>query len=485
MDSTKLEQKSKEFFNKVTDLEYQGKFQESLELAYEMLSIFQNFGSEEYVFKVRKIIANNYKMLNRVKESLDALNELLKEYEEKYGKINYFIADILNQLGDIHVSMLSNLEQGIEYFHQSLDIYISITKENTSEVALIYNNLGYTYGELGDFDKQLLYYQKSLWIRQKIFGEIHRNTAESYNNLGFYYQEFKKDFKTALQYHQKALIIRKQVLPENHHLIAQTYAHLGHISKMLNKYSQAIEYNKKSLFICEEVLGKNHFYIGRLYNAIGDCYLNNGQAANSIEEFEKALSIYNHIFVDRHSHKAAIHYNYSIALLKLKKYDSALQRIHLAQMELLKEGRVGVKDVYAVYDVQDFKKSFEFVKISKEKANFFLHYFKQISQNEKDLEGCLNACFLGNQYIENQRLDYKTVGTQLELNKQAIAIYQIGLKAAIKNTSNSQNIQTAFQFSEKAKANLLLSSIQDSLAKASSNIPSILLQREKGKFSIT
>lgn len=83
------------------------------------------------------------------------------------------------------------------------------------DLAISYNNLGYTYGKLGDLDKQLEYYRKALDIRERVLSRNDPLIAQSCNNIAFVYAE-QQQYETALGWMRRALEIAEHSLPEDH-----------------------------------------------------------------------------------------------------------------------------------------------------------------------------------------------------------------------------------------------------------------------------
>ena len=97
----------------------------------------------------------------------------------------------------------------------ALEIRLALYGENHSEVAVCYNNIGYVYGEMGDYTQALELYEKALAIYKEVFGDNHIDTAHKYNNIGsVYYQQ--GDYVKALECYQKAYDTWKDVLGEDH-----------------------------------------------------------------------------------------------------------------------------------------------------------------------------------------------------------------------------------------------------------------------------
>ena len=96
----------------------------------------------------------------------------------------------------------------LEFEKKALDIQLVLFGENHPDVATSYNNIGFTYGELGDNQKKLEYEEKALKIRVSLFGSIHPDVADSYNSVGSTYKAFGQ-VETANEYFRKSAAIWK------------------------------------------------------------------------------------------------------------------------------------------------------------------------------------------------------------------------------------------------------------------------------------
>ena len=87
--------------------------------------------------------------------------------------------------------------------------------ERHPDPAAAFNNVGTTYGELGDHQRALEYQEKALAIRQELFGERHPDTAAAFNNVGLTHGALG-DHQRALEYQEKALAILRELFGDLH-----------------------------------------------------------------------------------------------------------------------------------------------------------------------------------------------------------------------------------------------------------------------------
>lgn len=94
-------------------------------------------------------------------------------------------------------------------------------------------------------------HSKALQIRQQVLGENHPDTAASYNNLGYSYEKLG-NYEKGLEYMTKALKIRQQVLGEEHLDTVVSYFNVGSCYERINEHEKAKSYLEKA----REILGR-------------------------------------------------------------------------------------------------------------------------------------------------------------------------------------------------------------------------------------
>ncbi|MBQ7099969.1 MAG: tetratricopeptide repeat protein, partial [Oscillospiraceae bacterium] len=168
--------------------------------------------------------------------------------EDKTGFWASWAGYLWNELADPQKALSCNLrsmEKGEQH------------QPDSNSLATAYNNVGMTYGDLGDQQKALEYKLKALAIWERVLPEDHPDLAQSYNNVGTTYGDLGEHQK-ALEYNLKALAIRERVLPEDHPDLATSCNNVGCTYGDLGDQQKALEYQQKALAIRERVLPEDH-----------------------------------------------------------------------------------------------------------------------------------------------------------------------------------------------------------------------------------
>ncbi|MFK7907195.1 MAG: tetratricopeptide repeat protein, partial [Chitinophagales bacterium] len=474
-----LRQTAEKLLEDAVDTQEKQEFQKSIDLGEQAVVLFQQLGDEEKVIEIKLLNCQNYVTLGRMEKAFTTLKNLERDCNEKLGDFHELTIALLHQLTFFYIGILKKMEEGIAYANKCLKTHLNMKEKDASRMSPSYNNLGFAYGEIGDYDQQLLYYQKALSITLETVGEEHENIGRNYSNLGYYHQIVSEDYSKAIEYHQKALYINNKAFGEQSYLVALGYSNMGYTHLHIQDFDKAVEYYKKSLSILEGVTGRNHVYAS-IKLGLGNTYDQLGWHTQSIEEYAIALQICDKILTEKHPQRAAVLNSWSRALRKLGKYELALEKNHLALLEMLKVEKTNMDFFHTSYQIEDFKTIRPLLLVFVEKARICLASFYEKPNEHQYLQLCLQTCLLADRYIKKQRAGYHTSGTQMALNKNTMALYELGLQAGVRAAADqAKERQVAFDFSEQTKANLLLSSIHKSIVKQSINLPNALLQREK------
>ncbi|MGB1242527.1 MAG: CHAT domain-containing protein [Chitinophagales bacterium] len=476
---SKLQVSAEEGFVKAYRFHELEKFQDSIKAAESAIKLYQQLENQGKIFFLRKIVAANYLVQNSLEIASNYLEDFLKSTLCIFGENHSNMAEVYNQLGYLYSVILKDIEKGIMYDEKCLAIRLKVDGENKAAIAYSYNNLGYSYGEIEDYHRQFLYYQKALNIRTEIYQKPHDDIAESYNNLGYYHQNVSQDYKTAISYLQKALDIRKEILGESHHLTALAYENLGGCYKESGKVERGLAYQKKALFIYERVFDKPHYLKGGGFVTISNYYLELKKWELVIQSLEKAWKIFDELYKGKNIVKANTLKIWAQVLLKQSKIGEALNKIQEAlEQQLNKE----VEPKQRGYKVEDFKEiSSTLIETLKYKAEIHTAYYENISKDKKDLSYALESYLLVIHVIEAKRRNYKTEKSKLLL-KDVISVYGDGLQLAYRigvETSAVKMKEVSFSFAEKSKAALLLSILNDAAAKLKVQFPVVLLEKER------
>lgn len=210
-----------------------------------------------------------------------------------------------------------SLQQAIARWQESLKLWQEVGDK--SQQALMLNNIGIAYNNLGEKQEALNHYKQALSLRREVGDR--RGEATTLNNMGSVYDSLGAK-QEALNYYNQALLLRRQVGDKRGEAttlsnIGSVYDSLGEKQKALNYYKQALALdravgNRKGEAITLSNIGAVHDSLGEKQEAlnyynqalpirrqVGDkrgeaVTLNNiGHVYDSLGEKEEALNYYN------------------------------------------------------------------------------------------------------------------------------------------------------------------------------------------------
>lgn len=173
---------------------------------------------------------------------------LSEELEEWEGTGSAYI-----MLGRIYMEKGSDrksTEKAMSYFLKSLE---ALNKSNRKDrVATVLNNIGTTYGAMGQDSTAIQYFLQSLKIREEIKDEY--GIASTLSNLGLVYNQ-RKEYDKALSYQMKSLDIRIRL--NDKRTMANSMNNIGDVYALKKEYDKAVVWLNKGLSLAREIGNKN------------------------------------------------------------------------------------------------------------------------------------------------------------------------------------------------------------------------------------
>ena len=228
--------------------------------------------------------------LDRLHKSLALANTLT---EDDRGR---FIWRILLNLGVVY-ALQKDYGKALEFFQSSLSKFgysIGAAEQDvdkpvrSDDVAILFNNIGFAYSDLGDYDQALRYMQRALASREAL-----KNTEgiiQTLNNIGGVYNK-RRDYGKALEYFRRSLetVRDKQAKADTLNNIALTLL-------FQRNYAEALDFSGRALELAREiaqrrVLWEAHTIAGRAHDGLG-------QPEKAYSEFEEAIRVIESIRAD-------------------------------------------------------------------------------------------------------------------------------------------------------------------------------------------
>lgn len=454
----------------------QGNYTTALSLSKEALILRRSIYTTAH-----KDIANNlnnigilYELLGEYDSSFISYKESLSVNEQLYNSPHPEIANGYNNLGN-NAYYTGNYNLAEENFKKALKMFTLLYGENHPDVAGVYVNFGLILLDNNHIEEALNYILKAKNIYEGSFSGNNYNLMKVYMNLGGIYGR-KNDNKLALFYLEEGAKKFIETFGDNHPQLAGIYRNIAIVYDQLDESIKSISYLNKALYIYQDVYGSESIETGSTLNSLGILYMDID--LDSAGYFlNKALETKIKAVGENHP---ALTYTYSYLSILNDRLGQEQKSLEYIQQGIISNSYNFKKlEIEANPDVSDAKIRADYIYLFNSKAEILLKRYKET----KDITNLHTAWELvkKNDTLFNQ-LRHQMVSTndQLDLN-----IYTRN------NTINSQNIcyeyylqgkneylDSAFYYSERGKAAVLLKAIKEVNAKKYANIPSELTEKE-------
>jgi len=360
--------------------------------------------------------------------------------------------------------------------NRALDISLKIGESERVRIGEIYMHIGYVYSDMGEYNTSLLFHKKALHIWQLVFGNRHRFVAEIKIDIGIVLISMKAE-EEAIPYLKEAIDTYENSL-EIDNKLGHACTQFARIYARKKDYDQAFIYMEKALRTNTKLYGKNSRHVSDNEFVIGEIY-------RYKKEYEKALKYYhqslNKSLAFGEAQGNTISYNYfgigSILAAQNKDLlalDSFQKCLHVWCLNFRES------DIYKNPKLQNIPVIINVTTVFILKAYSFFDYYQRDTQAIRDYEAALANYQLVDELIDRFRQNYESTQSKLFLaSENVLTNYSKGIHTALNGPSSLDKRTFAFRFSEKAKATVLYTSLQESIAKAGANIPEELLQKEK------
>lgn len=234
-------------------------------------------------------------------------------------------------------SIQKKIDNGMNYqqqgkYNKALSCYKSALKESyskndTSAMIGLYNNLGIIYYFKGEYPESINWFKKYYKINKGINDS--ENIANAYNNIGNV-NYIMGNYSLTIDYYYKSLKIKEKIGDSSS--IAKSLFNIANVYKDINENDKALINYRKA----EEVYKNtgNKGFQAACYNNIGIVYENLEQYDNAIENYNKAISIRIEL---KDSIKLATNYiNTGSVLQKIEKYNEAIDYFRKAESICIK-----------------------------------------------------------------------------------------------------------------------------------------------------
>ena len=487
------------------------------------INIFTKEGNIEMVFRSRIRLAWIEKSQGDTEAAIKSLETIIAESNTLEGEKYGIQGEAYFYLGKIYYSK-QDVKKALEQHEKSVELS---SKEPGNETRIIdaHIEIGNLYGEMAQVDKFLMHLQEALRISNELEknGIKYKQKSRIYGDLGYAYVLFA-NYGKALQYMQKAQALTVKEKGETSRDVAALYSNMSNAYHSMGDFEKALETMEKCMDILTNHHSKSLNYLCQGYANIGLAYRSVNQKEKAIESFHKALKIETELYGENPVQSAFTLINTGLTYRDLNDFDKAIEYGLKGQDGLLRyfgprhpyTGMNLVSLAIAEAEKENFDKALEYCRsgfnaliVDLQRDSVTEQVNLDLTKTTDDSEEYLRAFYVQAQILTKR---YQARGDLQDL-KDAYQSYSIcdqiidkarqskisttlasynGLVGVIvypeavrnaydlyEKTKEYKYLEQAFYLAEKGKANLLLQSSAESLARQFSNVPKELFEEEQ------
>lgn len=376
-----------------------------------------------------------------------------------------------NYIGSLYINM-GGCRDEMGFPREAVGLYQiaaeNLQAQNTRHPSLpsLYNNLGNSLGDLGDFSAAISYLEKAVELASP------EQKGRYWNNLGDVYAD-QGNSAMAEKCFVNSIQLLSNAKPPQPFQLARPYHNLAIIYRQRGQLDSALACEFRSLPLRK--YNPNAFLdIARTYQGIGECYLEQGTFTNALHFLDSAL------WLQRRAISSGLNAEIATACLSKARCMAGLGHFELAMAltdsALFACGYTGKGQFAEVIAPQELLLGLG------QKGNLLYQQYRR-TQNEILLSAAEKAFDTAAQAIRFFR------NTLLESQSRAVfagqhrSILSGGMEAALAmhrlRPENPAHLQRAFAFSEQSKALVLLEGVRSAGAVKFEGISDSLLECER------
>ncbi|MBK9249083.1 MAG: tetratricopeptide repeat protein [Ignavibacteria bacterium] len=333
------------FISLATTARMRGKYDYSLEVGLQALSLAEEFNHPQKAASALNVIGIIYRNFGLYDKALEYYARAL-ELCQNLGDAR-LTAQITGNMGMVN-NCLGLRDKALEYFHEALALYHQ--SGDKSAIASITVNIGSVYDYLGSYDQALEYYTTALEAYEAL-GEK-SGVASCIGNIGIVYKMIGT-YDKALDYFTRALNVHEELGEKS--AVARVKQNIGLLYQELGQYDRALEYYNQALETQEEFGAKSE--IAQILGNIGIVYTEQYDLEIALDYYHRALAI--HTEIGDKSGATQVTGNIGNVYATKKDFDNALEyysRTKLAYEELGEQSGIAlmIGNIGAVYADVDF-----------------------------------------------------------------------------------------------------------------------------------
>jgi tetratricopeptide (TPR) repeat protein len=220
------------------------------------------------------------------------------------------------------LSALLEHENAKLLYEHALTVAKRVFGDNHVQTVSIKNNYAHNLKAQGLLDPALELYEEILGVQQKLYGSHHPDIASSFNNIGAVF--FARGlYSEALPYYRNAVEMKRECFGNENAGVASSLHNLAGVYHSLQRFEEAKDLYEEALMIRSTLFNYFHPSIADTLNNIGILLFSLKQFEESESVYNRALDIKEKVFGKDHVAYAATLHNVAVLLHYLDRCEEA------------------------------------------------------------------------------------------------------------------------------------------------------------------
>lgn len=448
-------------YNKAIQFNQKNALEDGNEAAAKAAAIFAKLGLWENWFQARSKVWYNFILLGNPQKTIALLEndfeQIVPEAEDEMTT-----ARIIGWLGYTH-NAIGNYKKALPYFLRELEILEALGNPGGKYGQL--NSIANIYTRQRDYREAILYLDKAAIVHQA--NENYRALSDVYWNKGRVYWADGRFEKAIANYHKCLKMDGESI--QLTMVLAEVYRDMGDLKtadKLIEKCLTQIQ--PASVELCS------------LYILKASIFSLKEDFENAVFFYEKALNQHSGFECFYPRELGVLHINIGNAYRKQDENEGALNHYQKALNELLPSFEEVKPNLNPSIESMDPANGIWIMEALIGKGKSFQKLYSQNKESDK-LALAIHCYEKAFEVIDKMRFQYEETISKTELIGYAHPIYEQALIASLElfnRTGEESYLNQAFAFSQKTKAFLLASNLQNVNALKGGGVPDSLIEKE-------
>jgi CHAT domain-containing protein len=431
------------------------------------------------------------------------------------------LANTLAAIGNVY-ELRSEYSKAIDELSKASSILAGAGLSASASSVYCNHFLAICYKDIGQIEIAVSFQKKSLEIARKIYGERHLNVAAGVAQLGDYLAA-GGDFEIAVECYREAISIFTELIGKNHSSVNEVERKMAGLYAQRGDYDRALEIDIRVASSHARDFGPNNPELGFLYHEVAEIYRKKGKFEKAFGFYARALALRNEIHGsterldiagllhdEAQAYAATGKYDTASSLLRqsLRLQDSAtsvnpaLRSSTYESLAAIARGEGDISGSVRWYQQALFALCPEFrdtsfsanpevpgsascrdyVRLLSGKAAALLDRRWNNHSSITNLRAALGAYTRASDALTRLRVSYRAEDSKLTLQEEGSSMYSAAMSVAVhlaQKTGDPGAKETAFGFSERGKASVLLEALESAKVRHFAGIPEQLLEEEQ------